>query len=114
MKIFTIPCALDIHSYKGKPKGKNLGLHAMILIGCRTKETKKYFLLQNWWKKKQFVEVDEEYLEECSPTLFYVKTPQESIPKKFPTNFAKFAENENLDKQETFAQNEGPLAGIYN
>ena len=86
----------------------------MILIGCRTEETKNYFLLQNWWKKKQFVEVDEEYLKACSPTLFYVKTPQESIPNQFPTNFAKFAENENLDKQESFAQNEGPLAGIYN
>jgi hypothetical protein len=100
--------------YHGKPEGKTKGLHAMILIGTRKDGNgKRLFLLQNWWKQKQFVEVDEEYLGACEPILFFVRTPQFSIPEEFPTNFAFYAENENLDKPESVPAFEGPLKGVY-
>jgi len=111
----------NIHMHHGKPVHINAqhqfggkGLHAMILIGARTDQKgKKLFLLQNWWKSKQFIEVDEEYLKHSFPTLYYVETPQRSIPDKFPVDFAKFAENENLDKAESFPELEGPIKGMF-
>ena len=77
----------------------------MALIGVRQDETGKlWFLLQNWWEAKQFVEMDEEYLEASGAIVSFVKTPQHSIPTEFPVNFARFAENENgLDKSESYA-----------
>jgi hypothetical protein len=46
-------------SYSGKPKGDFIGLHAMVLIGHRKDSNgKDIFLLQNWWKDKQFIEVN--------------------------------------------------------
>ena len=45
-------------SYSGIPTGDSVGLHAMVLIGYRKDEHGKvFYLLQNWWKDKQFVEV---------------------------------------------------------
>jgi hypothetical protein len=46
-------------SYRGKPTGKPIGLHAMIIVGVRVGKGSKLFLLQNWWPKKQFREVVE-------------------------------------------------------
>ena len=102
----------ELSSYHGNPVGKFLGLHAMIIIGSRTKENKNFYLLQNWWKQMQFVEVDEVYLKHCNPTLYYVETPQYKIPDKFATDSVRYAENENLDKPESMPY-EGPLKGIY-
>lgn len=46
-------------SYSGKPKGDFIRLHAMVLIGHREDSNgKDIFLLQNWWKEKQFIEVN--------------------------------------------------------
>jgi len=65
---------------------------------------KSFFLLQNWWKKKQFVEVDEVYMKKCRPNIYFVETPQTKIPEEFPTNnMCTFLENENLDKPESYA-----------
>jgi hypothetical protein len=61
----------DCHKHHGMPSGikigtflctcftKVTGYHAMVLIGLREEQDKRYFLLQNWFKK-QFVEVDED------------------------------------------------------
>jgi len=101
------------HHHHGMRKNDHFeGYHAMVLIGVRIdSKGNKYFLLQNWWSKKQFFEVDEAYLKSCGPTLYYVETPQLEIPKQFPKYFAKFGENENLDKPETYPMIEGPLKG---
>ena len=65
----------------------------MILIGYRKENDRNYFLLQNWWEKKQLVELDEEYLESCSPDLYYVKTPQTKIRYNYQINLDfKYAE----------------------
>ena len=78
----------------------------MVLIGCRTDEAsgRKLYLLQNWWKNKQFVEVDAEYLKQCGVTMYFVETPQTCIPDIFPTTAAKYAEVDSfLDKPEGYA-----------
>jgi hypothetical protein len=96
----------SIHRHHGQPVGEAKGMHCMVLIGCRTDAAsgKQFFLLQNWWKSKQFVEVDAEYIEQCGAVLFFVKTPQTCIPDVFPTTTAKYAENESfLDKPEGYA-----------
>ena len=86
----------------------------MIIIGVRSDENgRKYYLLQNWWKEKQFVEIDYEYLKVCQPTLYYVKTPQTKIPDEFPTDLVRFSENENIDKPESYPDIEGPLKGVH-
>jgi hypothetical protein len=95
----------DIHSHVGAPVGEFKGLHAMVMIGYRVAVDtgKTFFLLQNWWKTKQFVEVDEEYLKRCGAVMYFVETPQTKIPSEFPINMGKFLENENdLDKPESY------------
>eukprot|EP00039_Didymoeca_costata_P015588 m.268106 g.268106 ORF g.268106 m.268106 type:complete len:254 (-) comp16254_c0_seq2:156-917(-) len=91
----------DVHHHYGKPSGKYVGLHAMVLMGARESEGKRYFLLQNWWKHKQFVEVDEEYLERSAATVFFVKTPQTAIPHKLPVNSGHYFETA-VDKPESY------------
>ena len=99
---------LDVHggkSFGGTVSGLFKGHHAMVLIGVRIDQNtqQQWFLLQNWWPNMQFVEVSESYLESAGATVYFVKTPQSSIPTAFPTYTALYAENENLDKEETFA-----------
>ena len=59
------------------------GLHAMLLIGVRreAESGKRWFLLQNWWKHSQFVEVSEEYLTYLIPPVYFVKTPPDEDPR---------------------------------
>ena len=38
----------NVRHHHGKPSGKVEGMHAMVLIGARESEGKRYFLLQNW------------------------------------------------------------------
>jgi hypothetical protein len=88
-------------SFDGAPKGKVEGQHAMVLIGARREATsgKHFFLLQNWWKHSQFVEVSGTYLTNCGPlSVDFVETPQRRIPRKFPTQPHLVAENFNVDK----------------
>jgi hypothetical protein len=79
-------CESNTHYYSGaaapkpplKAQGSNM-LHAMLLIGIRDEEGKRWFLLQNWWEPCQFVEVDAEYLKSCKPRILFIKTPQTKI-----------------------------------
>ncbi len=89
------------HHHRGKPVGALIGLHAMALVGYRKDEDgRRYFLLQNWWKQKQFVEVDEEYLRECEAQLHFVQTDQCEIPPNFAKSYGVYYELEALDKEE--------------
>lgn len=45
----------------------------MVLIGMRkTKEGQYYFLLQNWWESKPFLEVSSEYIAYCGAHIHFV------------------------------------------
>lgn len=48
------------------------GWHSMLLIGARHTPQGYYFLLQNFWSGKYFVEVSGDYLYECDARIYYV------------------------------------------
>ncbi len=55
-------------------------LHAMVLIGIRkTTDGKYFFLLQNWWPSKPFLEVSSEYFACCGGIIHFV------TPSKIPS-----------------------------
>ena len=77
----------------------------MVLIGVREDaHGKKYYLVQNFWAKKQFLEISVEYLAASVSTIYFVSTPQPSIPSCFPTYNHLFAENGDVDKPERLLQ----------
>ena len=90
-------------SFDGTPKGAFVGFHAMLIIGARRDDTtgKRWFLLQNWWKEMQFVEVSDEYLGYCCKAIYFVPTPQPTIREEFPTNRSLFVEDHDVDKPES-------------
>jgi hypothetical protein len=50
-----------------------VGYHAMLLVGVRIDNNDQaWFLLQNWWAKKQFVEVDWTWFVDCGASLHLV------------------------------------------
>jgi hypothetical protein len=55
---------MSVHHHHGLPdKEHPIDTHSMVLVGVRIDETGKlYYLLHNWWRGKQFVEVSREYL----------------------------------------------------
>jgi len=55
-------------------------------------------------EKKQFIEVDEFYLNNSGATVYFVKTPQTFIPEYFSKQFGVFFEAELLDKKETYTK----------
>ena len=99
--------------HHGRPKGTRKGSHAMIIIGVRKADGRDFYLLQNWWRSQQFLEVDREYMTACRPSYWYVPTPQERIPDRLPQYQERWAENEMyLDKPDSLDCNEGPLIGV--
>ena len=71
--------------FVGEPRGPIVGLHAMVLIGARRDATgKQWYLLQNWWKDMQFVEMSEEYLKGCEPVISFVEGEQTAIRNGLP------------------------------
>ena len=83
---------------------KYVGRHSMLLIGVRMEGNQKVFLLQNWWRNKQFVEVSCRYLKACDARVAFVRTPQTKIPNTLQSRFTVFAETADLDKKETVCQ----------
>jgi hypothetical protein len=101
---FSVHEDFELHSgsaFIGKPVGDVKGIHAMVLIGVRGEGSERKFLLQNWWRRCQFVEVDLMYLKECTPHIFFVGTPQESIPSNFPAAANLYDETSFVDKPES-------------
>jgi len=92
-----------VHKHYGEPKGDLTGLHAMVLVGHRTDELgKQYYLLQNFWTGKQFVEVDKEYLENCNANIIFVTSPQKEISS--PVHYATYAALvEGIDRSEGYS-----------
>ena len=66
------------------------------------------YLLQNFWKQKQFVQVDEDYLEYSGAPVHFVKTPQTHIPNTFAVDMEIYAENDQYvdDKGESSSKGE--------
>jgi hypothetical protein len=86
----------------GRKNSVTIGSHAMLLVGVREEGNQLRYLLQNWWKKKPFVEVDFEYLLSCQPSINFVITKQTEIGN-YSTNFHDHVECELLDAPEMTA-----------
>lgn len=64
-------------SFTGQPTFAGTeGARAMLIVGARRVGDAYYFLLQNWYSEKQFVEVSAEYLAYCMASMFFVPTTQ--------------------------------------
>ena len=89
-------CAFDVFEdffeavvlrYTGITPTHCIERHCMVVLGVRTQGQNRMFLLQNWWRNKQFVEVSEEYMTilmmEC--TICFVSTPQKFYRYSLPS-----------------------------
>jgi len=79
--------------HTGIPTGSYVGDHSMLLIGVKGSGDSKMFLVQNWWRKKQFVQISVTYMKHCMPAIYFVKTPQTKIPNQFPLVYGGYAES---------------------
>ena len=94
---------MDEHrKFYGTPEGDYNGYHSMVLVGWRKEGEKLFFLLQNWWASKQFVEIDDVYLQKSTAIITFIETPQESIPGTFHHLHGKFFECEAIDKEDRY------------
>jgi len=66
----------------------------MVLVGHRKEGEKHFLLLQNWWKGKQFVEVDLTYLKSCMGSIDFIQAHQTHIPERFVCNSGKYYESD--------------------
>ena len=70
----------------------------MILVGVSSNRT---FLLQNWWKNKQFVECSERYLESCGAEAIFVRDCSK-ISNDLPRMGGVYAEAADVDHEEAY------------
>ena len=50
------------------------GMHNMVLIGARKSSVGEcFFLIQNWWEVKYFIEVSGDYMHRCLAIITFVK-----------------------------------------
>ena len=75
--------------------------HAMVLLGVAVVEGERFFLLQNWWKKKQFLECSEKYLCGCGAEAVFVKDATK-ISDSLPMVDGIYAEAADIDHQEAY------------
>lgn len=62
----------DEVSFVGSPDKKFEGHYAMVLFGVRRTAAGEYFfLLQNWWKDRHFIEVSAEYMHYCGAIITF-------------------------------------------
>ena len=73
-------------SFKGEARQEPIGLHAMTLVGHRKERGQHLFLLQNWWRSRQFIEVSADYLAAARAVVTFMKKDVTEIPKEFPTD----------------------------
>ncbi len=88
-------------SYLEEPTGECAGRHSMVLIGVREEGSRKVFLLQNWWRRKQFVEVSDAYLSACDARIAFVRTPQTGLSDLLQSRYTLYAETMDLDKMDS-------------
>lgn len=93
---------MSVRKHYGRPHGRLIGRHSMALVGHRfdKKKRKLYYLLQNWWKEKQFVEVDMDYLIMCGAYIRFIQTPQDAIPNGLASTYFKYHALDFVDAQE--------------
>ncbi len=69
----------------------------MVLLGIRNEGQSRMFLLQNWWKNKQFIEVSEDYIGAMDCSICFIGTPQTFANDHLPSYADKFVDNDMMD-----------------
>lgn len=95
-----------VFSHRGASAEEVKGSHAMALVGYRTDlDGSIVFLVQNWWKPKQYFEADLAYLWSRYAHLTWVTKAAPTIPETWPTTDLMCAENDltGEDKEEADA-----------
>jgi hypothetical protein len=83
------------YSYVGTDARPTIGLHAMALVGHRTtEEGKKLYLIQSWWRSKQFFECDIDFLRSRQARLVWVAEKLTALPIALPLTNQAYQENE--------------------
>ena len=82
----------------------------MLLIGGRSEvgghgDVKFFFLLQNWWADRFFIEVSAEYLYSSEATISFVEEEVQEIPEGFVCTNSPYSEtcvdtSERMDEME--------------
>ena len=90
----------DKCSYLDDDSNPDGGGHAMVVVGHRTHAGRHIFLLQNWWRNKQLIEVSAEYMAKSKAQVQFVTKNLEHIPETFPTIEASYAVT-SVDKSAT-------------
>lgn len=95
-------CFYDQSKYLhlGTPQGVFIGFHSLLIIGYRYVQNEIRFLLQNFWIKKSFIEVNSAYLRSCGSIITFVTSKHTTIPSTFVTNFSRHVECSGLDKMD--------------
>jgi hypothetical protein len=89
-------------SFNGKINNNEvIGLHSMLLVGgLKDNNGKYFFLLQNWWSNRYFIEVSSEYLCSSECKISFISNDITEIPDEFPYVCSSYAET-SIDAQET-------------
>ena len=86
--------------HNGLASGPVVGFHSMLLVGVKGSGDSQMFMVQNWWSRKQFVHVSSSYLADCLPLIYFVRTPQTEIDKRFPVVYGGYAESGGVDAED--------------
>ena len=83
-------------------ESNEIGGHAMLLVGYRIFKNETYFLLQNWWHNRFFVEVSSSYLSDSGAKIIFFPdlTPFTDIPQEFETTPESDYAETSLDYEE--------------
>ena len=91
--------------YAGAEFGRctEFNYHAMLIVGVRTQGATRRFLVQNWWRRLQFLEISADYLETqpyANIGALFVLTPQRAPPMRWTRPAARYAETTLIDTLE--------------
>ena len=78
--------------------------HSMVLLGAvlDVASGKWRLLVQNFWRRKQFFVMDEDYFGACLATVFFVETPQPVAGRvRAPRSAAVWVEADGGDSPDT-------------
>jgi hypothetical protein len=90
-------------AYSGDEPERCARSYAMLIVGVRTQGPSRRFLVQNWWRRLQLLEISAEYLETLPSANFgalFVLTPQRALRSRWHRPAARYAETAYIDTLE--------------
>jgi hypothetical protein len=90
--------------YAGDSGARCPNFHAMLVVGVRGEGASRRFLVQNWWRRQQFLEISQEYLQTLphgGPTMYAVTSHSIGIRPGFARPARRYEEWAHLEAEET-------------